>query len=138
MDTVSPEKRSEIMSLIKSEKNKSTEQRLISILKKYHITGWRRRYIVTGRPDFVFLAQRCVIFVDGCFWHGHSCKPIPEQNREYWEKKIKKNRKRDRFITKKFKDSGWTVLRFWECQLKYDLKIAKRIRVALSSQLNHI
>ena len=64
------EKRSEVMSHIRSHGNKSTEQRLIDIFRDSKIKGWRRRQKIFGNPDFVFRAQRLCVFVDGCFWHG--------------------------------------------------------------------
>ena len=73
-DIFNNKKRSEIMRKVKSQKNKSTELRLIDILKQNGITGWKRKYPVTGHPDFVFLKEKVAVFVDGCFWHGHDCR----------------------------------------------------------------
>ncbi|WP_395753941.1 hypothetical protein [Prosthecobacter sp.] len=70
------------------------------------------------RPDFVFRAERLVIFVDGCFWHGcptHGTRP--RQNRKFWDEKIARNRQRDRLVTRQLRRQGWTVLRLWECAL---------------------
>ena len=76
------------MRQVKSQKNKSTELRLIQVFKEQHITGWRRNYRVKGHPDFVFPKQRVAVFVDGCFWHGHDCRNTrPSDNQEYWQKK---------------------------------------------------
>ena len=111
------------MSHIRSKNNKSTELKLIKIFKEYGITGWRRNYNVKGHPDFVFLKQKIAVFVDGCFWHGHGCqKHKPKENREYWEKKIKYNKRHDRQITKLYKLRGWNVIRIWECELKKNNK----------------
>ena len=111
--------RSNIMKKVRSSKNKSTELKLISIFKKYEITGWRRNYPVKGHPDFVFLDKKIAIFVDGCFWHGHDCRNTrPSDNREYWEIKRMQNTTHDKEITTLFELRGWQVIRIWECELK--------------------
>lgn len=118
-DTFSPEERSEIMKKVKSKKNKSTELKLISFFKEKEIKGWRRNYKLFGNPDFVFPKLRIVVFTDGCFWHGHNCRNTkPEENKEYWIKKIKKNRNRDAVVNEKLLEKNWKVIRIWECELK--------------------
>lgn len=118
-DVFSREKRSEIMRRVKSGGNKSTELRLMKFFSENHITGWRRKYDVTGHPDFVFLKRRIAIFVDGCFWHGHNCRNTkPSDNAEYWQRKISRNVEHDKEITELFCSRGWTVIRIWECELK--------------------
>ena len=118
-DPFSKEERSAVMQRVKSKGNKSTEQKLIDIFKANGITGWLRNYPVTGKPDFVFLKLKIAVFADGCFWHGHHCRNItPQQNADYWSKKRKRNIARDKIITKLFKQRGWTVLRWWECNIK--------------------
>lgn len=117
MDLFDSEKRSDIMRAVKSKGNKSTEIRLIRIFRKLGIKGWRRNYKAKGHPDFVFLKPRIAVFVDGCFWHGHSCRKMPGDNREYWERKIGRNRERDSEITELYESRGWKVIRIWECDL---------------------
>ena len=118
-DTFDKEKRSEIMRLVKNKGNKSTELRLIAFFRNNHITGWRRAYPLFGKPDFVFPAQRIVIFVDGCFWHGHNCRNTkPKNNEAYWTQKIERNRKRDLTVGQHLISKKWLVIRLWECQLK--------------------
>ena len=119
MDTVSRSERSRIMAQVKSSNNKSTELAFIEILRSEHLTGWRRNYPLHGKPDFVFPRCRLAIFIDGCFWHRcpKHCR-MPNTNREYWETKISRNAKRDRSVTKQLKEDGWTVIRFWEHDLK--------------------
>lgn len=116
-DTVDKVKRSEIMRAVKSSGNKSTELKLIALFKNNGISGWRRKYPVKGHPDFVFLDRKVAIFVDGCFWHGHSCRHWPRTNEEFWRKKIEGNTRHDLAITKRFEDRGWQVFRIWECEL---------------------
>lgn len=118
-DIFDKEKRSDVMSKIRSKKNKSTELRLIALLKEAGIKGWRRNYPIKGHPDFVFLKARVAIFVDGCFWHGHDCRNVtPDDNKEYWDKKRADNKKHDATVAARLEARGWIVLRFWECELK--------------------
>jgi len=111
--------RSQIMSRVRSGGNKSTEVRLIELLKRHEVTGWRRRYPLLGNPDFVFPSVRLAVFVDGCFWHGHPrlCR-LPATNKHYWIPKIQRNRQRDREVGIALKSRGWRVVRIWEHQLR--------------------
>ena len=119
--------RSHVMRQVKSSGNLSTELKFIEYLKEHKISGWRRKSKLLGQPDFVFPGSKIAIFVDGCFWHGHSCKTIPEKNREYWTKKITQNKKRDSQVTRTLRKNGWHVFRFWECHLKKDKYIFYRL-----------
>lgn len=143
-DIFTPEKRSEVMSQIRSFGNQGTELKLVMLLKEAHITGWRRHVSVsvrkTGlkvRPDFVFRRQRVAVFVDGCFWHGcprHGTRP--QQNAAFWEAKITRNQARDRKVVRELRDAGWTVLRIWECGLtkKRVLRTLGQVRRAVSME----
>jgi DNA mismatch endonuclease, patch repair protein len=119
VDTVSPETRSRVMAKVKSQRNRSTEWRLRSALVRAGIRGWELNPSdVPGKPDFVFRAERVVVFVDGCFWHGcPQCERTPSSNTAYWERKISGNRERDRTNTRALRRNGWKVLRVWEHQL---------------------
>lgn len=123
------ERRSIIMSCVRSKGNKSTELRFINIMKSHSIVGWRRNYDIIGKPDFVFTNKKIAVFIDGCFWHGCQihCR-LPATNVDYWENKIIKNKQRDRHVTKELKRRGWTVMRFWE----HDLIECKYIRKKLN------
>lgn len=111
--------RSSIMQKVRSQGNKSTELRLITLFRDNGIKGWRRNYPVKGHPDFIFSNQKVAIFVDGCFWHGHDCRNTrPKENEKYWQEKRERNIQRDEAITNTFKSRGWTVVRIWECELK--------------------
>ncbi|HEX4123037.1 MAG TPA: very short patch repair endonuclease [Verrucomicrobiae bacterium] len=132
-DIFTKEKRSQVMSRIRSRGNKETELRLASILRAHGITGWRRHQSLPGRPDFTFRRKRVVIFVDGCFWHGcpkHGRKPAT--NRSYWLPKLKRNAIRDRLRTKTLRNSGWRVIRFWSHDLNNPNAVASRIIWELS------
>ena len=88
-----------------------------------HQMGFRfrlHRKDLPGKPDLVFPRLKKVIFVHGCFWHGHRCKRgnrVPVSNREYWKAKIARNKQRDRKNAAELKAAGWAVLIVWECQL---------------------
>ncbi len=135
MDVFTQEKRSEIMRTVRSSKNKSTELKLIEIFKRHHIIGWRRNYPVFGKPDFVFCRKKIALFVDGCFWHGHNCRnTTPSSNKEYWDKKILKNKERDRQVNEHLINLGWTVFRIWECEAnKNENEIARNIKIKLET-----
>ncbi len=78
-----------------------------------------QRKDIRGKPDFVFEDAHLLVFVDGCFWHG--CKvhrTIPETNRDFWEKKINDTISRDLRLTQELEVQGWTVLRFWEHDIR--------------------
>lgn len=125
-DTFSKEERSRIMRQVKSSSNKSTEIVLTNFFRENKILGWRRNYKLTGKPDFTFLNNRVVVFVDGCFWHGHNCRNTkPSSNKEYWTNKIKRNKQRDKVVTQTLTEKGWTVCRIWECELKKSSKLQK-------------
>lgn len=131
MDTFSRRKRSWIMAQVKSIGNKSTEKNLLALLRRQEITGWRRFYPLFGKPDFVFPKARVVVFVDGCFWHGHPGKcRMPVTNRPYWLKKINSNIKRDKRVTRTLQEKGWKVIRIWEDSIQKQSTMAK-LRKAL-------
>jgi DNA mismatch endonuclease (patch repair protein) len=120
--------RSRIMAAIRSNGNKSTELRLVAILRAYSITGWRRRYPLVGRPDFVFPRERLAIFVDGCFWHRCPWHwRVPRTNLDYWHPKFERNRSRDRRNSLDLRRRGWSVLRLWEHQLTDEARVAQRV-----------
>lgn len=124
--------RSRIMSAVRSHGNKSTELRLIEIMKWHKISGWRRDWPLPGKPDFVFPKYKLAIFVDGCFWHGcPRCYSEPKDNVEYWRKKIRGNSLRDRRIVRLLNAKEWHVLRLWEHSLKNDVAVANRIKRAI-------
>ena len=138
VDVYSKEKRSWLMGKVHSTGNKSTEGKLIELLKQKRLIGWRRKYPIFGKPDVTFPNSKVAIFVDGCFWHD--CPKhgqIPENNREFWIKKINANKKRDKLVNKTIQKKGWKVLRIWECELK-DKKIIRRKINRLSKLLQRI
>ena len=133
VDRVSVTCRSKIMRSVPQRGNKTTELRMVSIMKAAHINGWRRQSTLSGKPDFVFPKQRLAVFVDGCFWHGcPRCYAAPETNKPFWIGKVLRNKARDRAVRKILERKGWRVLRFWECRLKNPSLIERRLRAYLS------
>ncbi|NVP54747.1 very short patch repair endonuclease [Mycoplana rhizolycopersici] len=118
-DIVTPEKRSLMMSGIRG-KNTKPE---ILIRKALFARGWRYRLHdkrLPGKPDLVFPRLRAVVFVDGCFWHGHTCHlfRLPSSRVDFWTEKIARNRQRDVEVRKALDGLGWRHLTVWECALK--------------------
>lgn len=95
----------------------------VAIRRGLHGRGLRfrlHRKDLLGRPDLVFPRHGAVIFVHGCFWHGHECPMFkwPRTRREFWETKITKNQERDQIAIVSLRDQGWRVLTVWECALR--------------------
>lgn len=106
------------MSRVRSTGNKTTDVALARLLRHEHISGWRRHVRMFGSPDFVFRSERVLVFVDGCFWHGHSCRPpVYGRNSAIWAAKLTRNVNRDRKTRLRLRALGWSVLRIWECEL---------------------
>jgi DNA mismatch endonuclease (patch repair protein) len=88
------------------------------MFRRAGIAGWRRHQSLPGRPDFTFKAERLVVFVDGCFWHGcPRCYKAPATNAAFWEEKLATNRRRDRRVSSALRARGWSVIRLWEHEL---------------------
>jgi DNA mismatch endonuclease, patch repair protein len=119
MDTITRSERSLLMSRIRS---KDTQPELVvrSIL---HECGYRfrlHRKDLAGRPDIVLPRHRKIVFVHGCFWHGHTC-PLaskPKSNDSYWSSKIQMNRTRDERNLNTLISQEWKVLELWECDIR--------------------
>lgn len=117
-DIFSKSKRSEIMSNISGKETKPEV-----LVRKYLFSkGFRylkndKRY--PGTPDIVLPKYNIVVFVHGCFWHGHDCNKgsLPETRREFWENKINGNKERDQKNRQALKERGWNVLIVWECEI---------------------
>lgn len=130
MDIFTKEKRSDVMSKIKSKRNASTELKLISLFKEHKITGWRRNIKIFGHPDIAFPKMKIAVFIDGCFWHNCPfCGTLPKTNKKYWIPKLGKNKKRDLLVSRTLRKKGWHVIRIKECQLKkYPYMQVQRIK----------
>lgn len=129
LDVFSPEKRSEIMSLVRS-RNTKPELKVRSAL---HRLGYRfrvHRRDLSGSPDIVLPKYRTVVFVHGCFWHQHvGCKKatIPKTNHDKWQQKLERNVLRDQEAIMDLEAKGWKVVVLWECDLRkhFSLEISK-------------
>jgi DNA mismatch endonuclease, patch repair protein len=111
--------RSALMSRIRGKGNRTTELRLLNLLREHRVTGWKRHGSILGRPDFIWPKTKIAVFLHGCFWHGHDCgrNLLAKTNSEAWLTKIAVNRQRDRRVTRSLRRAGWSVLVIWECQL---------------------
>ena len=119
-DTMTPEQRSRCMSAVKG---KDTKPEMI--VRRYLFSKGLRfrlhRKDLPGNPDIVLPKYKTVVFINGCFWHGHDgCKyyKLPTSNVEFWESKITNNKNRDILNELKLKKLGWRVIRIWECEIK--------------------
>ena len=130
MDRLSPERRSALMAKVRS-KNTGPEIRLRSLA---HRLGYRFRLHardLPGSPDLVFAGRGKVVFVHGCFWHGHpGCRGgrVPATRRYYWRTKLENNARRDRRAIAALRRLGWGVMVVWECQLRNEARLAGRLR----------
>lgn len=122
-DTITPKRRSEIMSHIKS-KDTSIE---LMVRKYLFALGYRYRVnykALPGKPDIVFTKKKIAIFIHGCYWHGHDCGSryahTSQSNKTYWGPKIQKTQKRDQERITQLKADGWKVIVLWECEIKDD------------------
>lgn len=131
-DNLSTKERSKLMGRIPSNGNKSTEIRLIGIMRRFRISGWRRGSGLPGKPDFVFPVAKVAVFVDGDFWHGHPLKRrVPKTNSAYWRKKIDGNIARDAEVNQILEEMGWRVFRTWESVLCDEEAVAAKLRLLL-------
>jgi len=115
-DVFSPEKRSWVMSRIRS-KNTSIDIKMKDILSDngHHFEMYPKMY---GNPDFANKKERIVVFCDGDFWHGYRYYEKKRLSRKFWRDKIELNMKRDKKIRRKLRYEGWSVLQFWEHDIK--------------------
>ncbi len=119
IDVLTPVQRRLNMSRIRG---KDTKPELL-LRRGLHALGFRFRLHskdLPGRPDLVFPARRAIIFVHGCFWHGHSCPmcKLPATRTAFWQNKISGNRARDKRAVQALTAAGWRVLIVWECALR--------------------
>ena len=124
------EQRSRVMRAVKSRDTKPEKL----VRRIVHAMGYRYRLYrsdLPGKPDLVFPSRRKVIFVNGCFWHGHNCKRgarAPKTNTVYWNSKIARNMARDSRNEIQLKKLGWDTLIVWECTLSDHDKLEAHIK----------
>ncbi|MCS0810482.1 very short patch repair endonuclease [Massilia agilis] len=125
--------RSRRMSLIRSRDTKPE----LALRRALHARGHRYRLHVAGlpgKPDIVFAPRRVLIFVNGCFWHGHKCPTghIPKSNSAFWLAKVTANRARDAKNIRKARSLGWKVFVVWECQIR-----SQKLTQEVADRLSH-
>lgn len=132
-DVFSPKKRAEVMRAVKGANTKPE----IAMRKALHALGLRYRLHakdLPGRPDLVFPRHQAVLFVHGCFWHGHDCPRgarVPKSNAAYWTAKIARNKARDEENRRDLAKRGWRVFAVWECEMKETDRAAARLARAI-------
>lgn len=134
-DQITPEQRSRTMRAVKSQNTKPE----IKVRRLLHRMGFRFRLHhkdLPGKPDIVLPRHKKVIFVHGCFWHGHAgCKEAarPTSNTAYWNAKIDRNMARDERALQEIQNQGWQPLVVWECQTKDAEALYARLAAFLTS-----
>jgi len=129
MDHLSQAQRSEMMARVR-DRDTTPELRVRSIV---HRLGYRfrlHRRDLPGTPDLVFPRLRRIVFVHGCFWHMHTCprgRSTPTSNAAFWRVKRTGNVARDRLARAQLRRAGWRVLTLWECQLKDESMVVRRL-----------
>lgn len=132
-DVFTPQERARVMAAVKG---KDTKPEMI-VRRLAHALGYRfrlHRKDLPGKPDLVFPGRRKVIFVHGCFWHGHDCargSRQPKQNAEYWRSKISRNVARDAASLEALSAQGWQARVIWECELKDREALSQELRAFL-------
>lgn len=127
-DIYSKDKRSNIMSKISGKDTKPE----ILVRKFLFAKGFRFRKNVKelpGKPDIVLPKYKTIIFVHGCFWHGHTCKrgELPKTNDRFWKEKIDKNMERDTRNILELKEIGWNVIIVWQCEIRNKVSLDIRL-----------
>lgn len=135
MDVFTPEKRSAVMRAVRGADTGPE----IAVRRLVHSMGYRYGLHckdLPGRPDLVFRRLRKVVFVHGCFWHRHNCPAgrVPDSRRQYWESKLDGNVRRDRRNQKALRDAGWQIMTVWECELRDQERLSKRLRRFLAAK----
>ena len=127
-DKFCPEKRSQIMANIKG-RNTAPERLVKSCLRRLKRKYRSNVQTLEGKPDILLVEQKKLIFVHGCFWHGHRCRYgcLPKSRQEYWQPKIETNKRRDQMQMREIVRQGWGVLVVWQCQMKKPDWLSQRI-----------
>lgn len=123
-DVFTPEKRSWIMSRIRS-RNTKIDLEMKKILSKANCS-YKMYPKMYGNPDFIIQRKKIAIFCDGDFWHGYNYHEKRKPPKKYWRQKIESNMKRDHSVSRKLRREGWSVLRFWEHDIQNDPGKCKR------------
>lgn len=123
-------RRSSLMARVRTH-GTSIEVRARNFLRERGFPASRRPPELIGKPDLVFPTLHSLVFVHGCFWHGHFCRPsyVSKSNVAFWETKIASNMARDRRVVRRLRAEGWSCFIAWQCTLESDLRrIAKALQ----------
>jgi DNA mismatch endonuclease (patch repair protein) len=126
--------RSRIMSRVRST-GTSLEIRVRQALRTLQIPFRSQPRHLPGSPDFVLPSFGAVVFAHGCFWHGHegcASSRRPSSHTDYWQRKLDRNRRRDRRVVAQLRKLGWRVLIVWECRSRDPAALARQLRGRLS------
>lgn len=134
-DRVTKEQRGRNMAAVRSS-NTTPEVAVRSILHRLGLRFRLHQRTLPGTPDIVLKRHETVVFVHGCFWHGHDCPrgKVPAVRPEFWVPKLERNRERDHAAATSLRKRGWRVLTVWECELREPTRLARRLERALSIQ----
>jgi DNA mismatch endonuclease (patch repair protein) len=132
MDRLTPDARRRLMQAVKPE-HTTPELAVRSLLHRMGCRFRLHRRDLPGTPDIVLPGRGCVVFVNGCFWHGHRCRwgRLPKTRIEYWSAKMKANRERDRRKRAELRAAGWQVATVWQCELRQPERLEARLRKLL-------
>lgn len=136
MDPLAPQARSALMARIRA----SDTGIETAVRRALHKMGFRYRLGgcgLAGRPDILLPRWKAVVFVHGCFWHGHDCPlfRLPKTNQSFWTEKINGNRERDQRNVDELLSAGYRIATVWECALRRDKDLAERSLAQLASWL---
>ena len=119
-------------------KNMKPEMLVRSLVHKMGYRFRLHKRDLPGKPDLVFASRKKVIFVHGCFWHGHDigCPDArqPKSNQSYWSPKLRTNKERDARNETALQEAGWKVLTLWECELGNQAALGKRLKAFLEKK----
>lgn len=137
-DPLTTEQRSNLMKRVRT-RDTAPELLLRKALWAAGLRGWRLHpRKVPGRPDLAWIGKRVAVFVDGAFWHGH-----PDyywgQSGPFWDRKIERNRARDRRVDEELSDAGWIVVRIWDFEVeRASDDVVQRVRESLAMAAEHV
>lgn len=135
VDVFTKSKRREIMSRVRA-RDTAPELKVRSLI---HGLGYRfrlHRRDLPGNPDIVLPRLNKIVFVHGCFWHGHarcSRASLPATNVAFWREKIEGNKKRDLRVRRQLRRLGWSVLIIWQCELREPEQVEQKLQLFLES-----
>lgn len=135
MDTLTPSQRSERMSRVRSSDTRP-ELELRRLVWGLGYRYRKNRRDIVGNPDLAFIGRRRAIFLHGCFWHRHDCpsgRRAPKSRIEFWNGKFETNVRRDAFVRRKLSEQGWKSLVVWECELRDQALVQRRVRKFLDA-----